>query len=588
MNSTGESPGPPKSSSGRAAEGNCVAVRRGGEQPEADLQSQTQVNSIRPTVVASLLANGEAYARRDNRTRLHRSNKGGVRATEGGWSENAGKGSYVSGESCRAQDCEEADPAAVRAAIGAKKPGNAGGAKGGRKANASSARLGEENPPIVPATDKQGGEDRWQSHRAERGVWSEKMLKALERGVKGNKWFSLIDKVYADRTLELAWEKVRTNAGACGVDGIDIRRFGKDSPKRLLGVKEQLRGRRYEPKPVKRVWIPKPGSKEKRPLGIPVVTDRVVQTALRMVIEPIFEKTFAAHSYGYRPGRCCHDALGRVEQKLLSGQVHVVDIDIEGYFAAIPHEALMEKVEREIADGEVLKLIRAFLQASVLDELREVQATSGTPQGGVISPLMANIYLNDLDWLMERSGYAITRYADDMVVLCKSAEEAKEVLVQIQRWMDGAALRVHPQKTRIIDMREVGAHFEFLGYRFQRSKRGRINRLVRPKSEHKLKARLRKLTKRANGHSLPCRIHQINPILQGWYGYFKQANRYQLADLDAWMRQRLRAILRKRRGGRGHSRGKDYQRWPNSYFAALGLYSLEEAKERELVSLQKE
>jgi len=213
----------------------------------------------------------------------------------------------------------------------------------------------EEEPSVsVPAGDKQAEEDLWQRHKAERGVWSEPMLAALERGLKGNKWFSLIDKVWSERTLQLAWEKVKSNAGACGADGITIGRFAKDSQSRLLAVKEQLKRNTYQPKPVKRVWIEKPGSAEKRPLGIPTVTDRVVQAAVRMVIEPIFENRFAKHSYGFRPGRGCQDALRRVEELLQAGHTHVVDVDIKGCFDTIPHDRLMTLVRERIADGRVL------------------------------------------------------------------------------------------------------------------------------------------------------------------------------------------------------------------------------------------
>jgi RNA-directed DNA polymerase len=279
----------------------------------------------------------------------------------------------------------------------------------------------EEASESVPPRDKQAEEDLWQRHKAERGVWSEPMLVALERGLKGNKWFSLIDKVWSARTLELAWEKVKSNAGACGVDGITIGRFAKDSQIRLLAVNEQLKRETYQPKPVKRVWIEKPGSAEKRPLGIPTVTDRVVQAAVRMVIEPIFENRFAKHSYGFRPGCGCKDALRRVEELLRAGHTHVVDVDIKGYFDAIPHDRLMAQVRERIADGRVLRLIEGFLKQGVNEGTDWHEAKEeGTPQGGVISPLLANIYLNPLDWQMEQSGFEMVRYADDMVVLCRS------------------------------------------------------------------------------------------------------------------------------------------------------------------------
>ena len=328
-------------------------------------------------------------------------------------------------------------------------------------------------------------EDLWQRHKAERGVWTEPMLVALERGLKGNKWFSLIDKVSTERTLQLAWEKVRKNAGSCGVDGITIGRFEQDSQSRLLAVNEHLRKGNYQPKPVKRVWIDKPGSAEKRPLGIPTVTDRVVQAAVRMVMEPIFENRFAKHSYGFRPGRGCKDALRRVEELLRAGRTHVVDVDIKGYFDSIPQDRLLALVREHIADGRVLGLIEGFLKQGVMEgtELAKVEdLPQGTPQGGVISPLLANIYLDPLDWLMAGHGFEMVRYADDMVVLCRSQEEAVAALEKLREWMAGAGLTLHPDKTRTVDMNLADSHFDFLGYRFQRSRRGRIMRLVRPKS----------------------------------------------------------------------------------------------------------
>ena len=219
------------------------------------------------------------------------------------------------------------------------------------------------------------------------------MLKTLERGVKGNRWFSLIDKVVSERTLGIAWEKVESNAGACGVDNTTVRHFAKDSQRRLLTVREQIREGRYHPRPVRRVMIPKPGSSEKRPLGIPTVTDRVVQTAVKLVIEPIFESEFAPASYGFRPGRGCKDALREVERHLREGQNHVVDVDIKGYFDNIPHDSLMRLVKQHIADSKVLGLIEKFLKMGVMEEGVIIDSDTGSPQGGIISPLLANIYL---------------------------------------------------------------------------------------------------------------------------------------------------------------------------------------------------
>lgn len=438
----------------------------------------------------------------------------------------------------------------------------------------------------VPAEDKQAEEDLWQHHKAERGVWTEPMLMALKRGLKGNKWFSLIDKVQSARTLELAWEKVKSNAGACGVDGITIGRFDKDSQSRLLAVSEQIKRGSYQPKPVKRVWIDKPGSAEKRPLGIPTVVDRVVQAAVRMVIEPIFENRFAKHSYGFRPGCGCKDALRRVEELLRAGNAHVVDVDIKGYFDAIPHDRLMALVREHIADGRVLGLIEGFLKQGVIEGENWQDAKEGTPQGGVISPLLANIYLNPLDWLMAGLGFEMVRYADDMVVLCRSHQEAQTALEKLREWMTQVGLTLHPDKTRTVDMNLADSHFDFLGYRFKRSRRGRLIKLVRPKSLRKLRESIKPRTRRNNGRSMEAIVADINRTLTGWYAYFKHVHPSELDQIDRWMRVRLRSILRKRRGGEGRGRGNDHHRWPNRYFTGLGLFCLLDAKVTETISLQ--
>ena len=452
--------------------------------------------------------------------------------------------------------------------------------------NASSERNREAEPALVPAQpDKQAGEDLWHVHKAERGVWSEKMLRTLVRGVKGGKWFSLIDKVYTDRTLSLAWEKVKSNAGACGVDCISIGHFDKDSEARLLTVKEHLKGGIYQPKPVKRVRIPKAGSNQTRPLGIPTVTDRVVQQAVRMVLEPIYEHRFAEHSYGFRPGRSCHDALRRVNGQLADGYTHVVDIDIEGYFDTINQERLLQLLEEDVSDGRLLELIERFLKAGVLEDGIWQHSDEGTPQGGVISPLLSNLYLNELDHLMEAHGYAMTRYADDMVILCRSVDEAERALGTVQEWMQQAHLRLHPEKTRTVNMEEYGNYFDFLGYRFKRTRR-RIVPLVRPKSELKLRDNIRSKTRRCNRYSMSEIIERINPILRGWFGYFQQAYPGQHKELDGWIRMRLRSIYRKRNRKRGRGRGIDHQLWPNRHFTELGLFSLE-ASQREVISLRK-
>ncbi len=416
------------------------------------------------------------------------------------------------------------------------------------------------------------------------------MLMALEGGVKGSVWFSLIDKIYATKTLELAWAKVQSNAGACGVDGITVKHFAKDSHNRLLVVNQHIREGTYQPKPVKRVMIPKPGSSEKRPLGIPTVRDRIVQTATRMAIEPVFEREFAEHSYGFRPGRGCNDALRRVDELLQSGLVHVVDVDIKGYFDSIPHERLMALVKERIADGRVLTLIESFLKQGIMEPLGWIESEDrdeGTPQGGVISPMLANIYLNPLDHLMSKLGYEMVRYADDMVILCPSAEAAEAVLQTLREWSAQAGLTLHPEKTKIVDMGQPKAHFDFLGYRFWRGKTsGSMRRFIRPKSKKKLRAAIKPFTKRANGRSLEEIAAVLRPKLQGFFNYFKHASAGALRDVDQWIRGRLRSILRKRAGGKGRGRGRDHHRWGNDYFTKLGLFDLEAARKFEIISLR--
>ena len=439
----------------------------------------------------------------------------------------------------------------------------------------------ETKPAPVPATAKQAGKVAALKAVAAPEVWTERMLTALVTGLKGNQWFSLIDKVYRLDTLVAAWEKVRSNAGGSGVDGITVERFEKTCLDGLLVLKKQIQEAVYQPKPVKRVWIPKPGSTEKRPLGIPVVRDRIAQTALRRVIEPIFEVEFAEHSYGFRPGRGCKDALRRVQHLLDEGHTWIVDADLKSYFDTIPKERLMARVAERIADGRVLALIRSYLDQGVMEGLRYYQAgEDGTPQGAVVSPLLANIYLNPLDHLMADSGCEMVRYADDFIILCRSREAAEGALARVQTWVAENGLTLHPEKTRIVDATQKGG-FDFLGYHFERG-----YRWPRKKSRMKLEQSIRELTpRRTCGCSLEQCIASLNEVLQGWYGYFKHSHWTAFEDVDQYVRGRLRSILRNREKRRGRGRGQDHQKWRNHYFAKLGLFSLMQAHAETLVSL---
>lgn len=423
-------------------------------------------------------------------------------------------------------------------------------------------------PATVPSRAKQAGEARGRWPWAEASVWTDRMLQTLETGVKGGSWFSLIDKVYAKRTLRSAFQRVERNRGAAGVDRVTVQQFGSRLEEELESLSESLAAGTYRPQGIRRKWIPKPGSRERRPLGIPTVRDRVVQTALRMVLEPIFERDFAEQSFGFRPERGCLNALARVEELLETGNTWVVDVDLRRFFDTIDHDHLLARIEEKVTDGRVLALIESFLHQEVMDGLETWVPEEGTPQGATLSPLLANITLDPLDHHMAREGFEMVRYADDFVVLCRSRSNAAKALKRVEEWTAREGLTIHPDKSRIVDATKRGG-FDFLGYHFERG-----YKWPREKSLKELKNRVRARTRRTNGHSLERILAELNRTLPGWYSYFKYGHPTTFPRLDQWIRMRLRSILRKRIGGRGRGRGSDHQRWPNAYFADRGLYSL--------------
>ena len=401
------------------------------------------------------------------------------------------------------------------------------------------------------------------------------MLATLERGIKGGKWFSLIDKVWKRENLQSATEQVLRNQGGAGVDGQTCERYRRTAPERLVRLQEQIRNGSYTPPPVKRVWIPKLGSKELRPLGIPTVEDRVVQTAVRNVIEPIFENIFAERSYGFRPGRGAKDALRRVDHLLKAGRVWVLDADLKGYFDSIPQDRLLAAVAEHISDGALLDLLGKMLRQGVLESGKDWKPTeTGTPQGAVVSPLLANIYLNPLDHLMASLGKEMVRYADDFVVLCETENEAAEVLERLRQWVGEAGFTLHPAKTRIVDASQKGG-FDFLGYHFERG-----HRWPRLKSINKFRETIREKTRRLDPRPMREIVAEVNRTLQGWFQYFRHSVKNVFAKEDRFVRQRLRTLQRKRHKLQGRARGRDHQRWPNAYFADLGLISLALAREK--------
>jgi RNA-directed DNA polymerase len=466
----------------------------------------------------------------------------------------------------------------VRAVIVAKKPAKAGWSEGRQEDECVRTDKTEVQKTTVPETAEQPSEAHARWAWAEPSVWTNRMLDALDHGIRGDKetkWFCLNDKVFSPANLLSAYRKVARNGGAAGVDHLDAKRFAKDLENRLDRIGLQLQAGEYYPNAVRRTHIPKPGSKETRPLGIPTVRDRAVQTAVRHVIEPIFEKEFTDGSYGFRPGRGCKDALREVDRLLKEGYTHVVDADLRKCFDRIPHGLLMERVSERVTDRKVLDLIVRFLKHKIMEDgLEREPEDAGTPQGATLSPLLCNVYLNPLDHLMEEADVKMVRYADDLVLVCRTSAEADHALKLLSEWVEVNGLELHPEKTRTVDMEPPGSHFDFLGYRFCRTRQGKLRRVVPEQSAKRLRAKLRPVTRRTNGRSMEQIIQRCNRILKGWYEYFKHARPGALQLLDGWVRMRLRSILRGYHKRKGRGRGLDHQRWPNQYFEELGLFSM--------------
>jgi group II intron reverse transcriptase/maturase len=363
--------------------------------------------------------------------------------------------------------------------------------------------------------------------------------------VQVRKAHSLIGQVYAPRNLMRAWERVRKNRGAGGVDRVSIGRFEEDHQRYLTVLRQRLADGQYRPRPVRRVEIDKPGSAAKRPLGIPTVVDRVCQQALRQVLEPIFEPAFSEASFGFRPGRSAHAAMRRIWGQLQAGGKWIVDGDIADFFGTISHDRLVALVAERVADSKVLGLIRQILQAGALRDGVYESAVAGTPQGGVISPLLSNIYLHVFDEWMERAGFQLTRYADDWLLVCRTREEAERALASARAVLEGQlGLRVHPEKTRIV---HVSHGFEFLGYkvglgRGLRFKQGSIGlyAIPRQRSVDRFKDKVRALTRRRIAVPLEELIRDLNPVIRGWGMYYRRANVRRLFNrLNMWIVRRI-------------------------------------------------
>ena len=359
-----------------------------------------------------------------------------------------------------------------------------------------------------------------------------------EVSAKKRKIYSLIDKIWSTVNLEQAFYAVKRNRGSYGVDNITIKEYEINLEHNLRVLQQSLKNKSYRTKPVRRVYIPKSDG-TKRPLGIPTVEDRIVQAAVKRKLEPIFEKKFLPCSYGFRPERSAHMAIEKIRKDLMDGYTYVIDADIKTYFDSIPHEKLIAMVKEEVVDGSVLALIEQFLKSGVLERGIYHESDNGSPQGGVISPLLANIYLHPLDEMMTQRGHRITRYADDFVICCKSRKGAERVLESVKRLLESElGLVVHPEKTKIVD--NLSEPLTLLSYTFK------VELFNSPsqKSIRKYKERLKDITKRNQTINIELLIKErLNSIIRGWGRYFGLGfSKTIFTKLDSWIRRRLRMI----------------------------------------------
>ena len=457
------------------------------------------------------------------------------------------------------------------------------GGEGKRKGMAGSARSNNPDRSVVSGpvdAEVFGNPSPVKVRKLQRKLW------AVAKQSEGRRFHALFDRIHRDDVLWKAWERVRSNRGAAGVDRmtlVAVEEYGVD--RMLCELSRDLRAGTYRPAPVRRVEIPKPDGR-RRPLGIPTVRDRVAQQAAKLVLEPIFEADFLPCSYGFRPKRSATDALEKIRVSFPRGKQFVFEADIRDFFGTIDHEKLMGLVERRISDRRVLKLLRSWLRADVLTEQGLRRTVAGTPQGGVISPLLANIFLHAFDraWAEHGTG-ELVRYADDFVVLCTTRDQAEDAYRRAEALLGDLGLELHPDKTRVVDLREGREGFDFLGCHLRArmsgpmwEKYGKVRyylqRWPSARAMKNARARVKALTGRNRvGTELRATIGALNLFLRGWGNYFRTGNASdKFRQLDRYVGWRLKRLLIKRRGR--NLRAGQAGRWTESWFHDQGLHKL--------------